>query len=287
MICMADRQEAKAELLDGKPSRPSHLYKYQSFSTQTLRNLQRRQIWFSKPEQFNDPFDCTATLARFQFTRHQIQQLYTELRNNYQNPQLFDRRYSNDIGGLEKHIRNSLEKALKGHWASRKDRGIACLSETCENLLMWSHYSSAHRGFCLEFDTRFKPFDKGSPVVYQKHMPVLDTADVLFGGQSDDPIQALFLTKLELWSYEKEWRILHAKGNTAYGYGVDALTGIYFGSEMNESHREIIMLILHGSSTRLYQMKRDDKEFRINANLVDYTPPDYSSRIDARSELAE
>ena len=284
---MVDRQEAKTELSEEKPSRPSHLYKYQSFSTRTLRNLQRRQIWFSKPEQFNDPFDCTPTLARFQFTRHQIQQLYTELRNNDQNPQLFDQHYSNDIGRLEKHIRNGLETALKEHWVSRKDRGIACLSETFDNLLMWSHYCSGHTGFCLEFDTRFKPFDKVSPVVYQKDMPVLDTADVLFGGQSHDPIQALFLTKFESWSYEKEWRILHAKGNTAYGYGVDALTGIYFGSEMDESYQEIVMLILRGSSTRLYQMKRDDKEFRVNANLVDYTPYDYSFRTDARSELAE
>ena len=37
---------------------PPKLYKYQSYNVQTLDNLKNRQIWFSKPVQFNDPFDC-------------------------------------------------------------------------------------------------------------------------------------------------------------------------------------------------------------------------------------
>jgi hypothetical protein len=38
---------------------PPKLYKYQSLATPyTRENLQKRQIWFSKPESLNDPFDC-------------------------------------------------------------------------------------------------------------------------------------------------------------------------------------------------------------------------------------
>ena len=38
---------------------PPKLYKFQSFENQhSIENLEKSQIWFSKPEGLNDPFDC-------------------------------------------------------------------------------------------------------------------------------------------------------------------------------------------------------------------------------------
>src|SRR3990170_8890726 len=36
----------------------------------------------------------------------------------------------------------------------------SAVSEKVDDILMWSHYSQNHTGFCLEFDTSFEPFDK-------------------------------------------------------------------------------------------------------------------------------
>jgi hypothetical protein len=42
---------------------PARLYKYQALDRQTLENLVNRCIYFSKPENFNDPFDCWEAIA--------------------------------------------------------------------------------------------------------------------------------------------------------------------------------------------------------------------------------
>ena len=38
--------------------RPPLLYKYQPLTPNVKGNLAQRQLWFSMPENFNDPFDC-------------------------------------------------------------------------------------------------------------------------------------------------------------------------------------------------------------------------------------
>jgi hypothetical protein len=42
---------------------PEKLYKYESFSTQALTNLKSSQLYFSIPNKFNDPFDCTLPIS--------------------------------------------------------------------------------------------------------------------------------------------------------------------------------------------------------------------------------
>ena len=38
--------------------KPPRLFKYQSYNTQTIDNLVNRILWFSKPINFNDPYEC-------------------------------------------------------------------------------------------------------------------------------------------------------------------------------------------------------------------------------------
>src|SRR5688500_3211261 len=38
---------------------PSKLYKYQSFSLYSLKNLKNNCLYFNHPEDFNDPYDTT------------------------------------------------------------------------------------------------------------------------------------------------------------------------------------------------------------------------------------
>lgn len=38
---------------------PPKLYKFQSYNKQTVENPKNQCIWFSNPEKFNDPFDCS------------------------------------------------------------------------------------------------------------------------------------------------------------------------------------------------------------------------------------
>ncbi|WP_349393654.1 DUF2971 domain-containing protein, partial [Clostridium perfringens] len=50
---------------------------------------------------------------------------------------------------------------------------ICSFSECKDNILMWSHYSNCHKGFCIEYD--FSKLIKSRalvlPVIYSKNVP--------------------------------------------------------------------------------------------------------------------
>lgn len=97
--------------------------------------------------------------------------------------------------------------------------GIVSLSETADNLLMWSHYADEHKGAVVELliDERapFKTFNiTGCPassdatfskVNYRKrrNYPIGDTADPL-----ESIKKHYYLTKSDEWIYEKEHRFI-------------------------------------------------------------------------------
>ena len=87
--------------------------------------------------------------------------------------------------------------------------GILSLSETPDNLLMWSHYAEEHTGFVLMLDGSHKFFEgnepfpgfaKPEPVQYKLERPSATIEEVT--------VPEIFLTKGSDWKYEKEWRYL-------------------------------------------------------------------------------
>jgi Protein of unknown function (DUF2971) len=265
---------------------PKKLYKYQPFSTLSLSNLTNRQIWFSKPTAFNDPFDCAMCFRVGPWPDDEIGALYESLRTQFGKSLQFDHLYMSDGRPNERFRTECASGAMKSLADLRdmmvNERGVACFSEKNDDVLMWGHYADGHRGFCLEFDTSFEPFHKAFSVEYAREIPTVDPA-VLRKTAPDGSIVKMFRTKFEAWSYEKEWRVFHREGNTPYGYGVDALTGIYFGSAMSETHRDIICRLVHGSPTKFFLVQRREDEFAVAISEFTYTPYDYQTRRDGRS----
>ena len=59
-------------------------------------------------------------------------------------------------------LNDGMYKALnanKEHFSNT--RGVCCFSEIKDGLLMWAHYSSGYKGFCLEFCT-----DNGAMIAF-------------------------------------------------------------------------------------------------------------------------
>ena len=77
------------------------------------------------------------------------------------------------------------------------------------------------------------------------------------------------------WSYEREWRVLHAEAGTAFHYPAACLTGIYFGPEISFEALEIICLILQGQNPdfRFWKGRRSETEFKVEFDEFTYTPP--------------
>lgn len=227
---------------------PDKLYKYQPFDQYTLINLIRQQFYFSKPGNFNDPYDCDPPIKMIKAHRtlKNKKNLYANLRDFAQDKVLFDKEYlSNGIpnGKFEKEYINN-PKWIKELIKAKV--GVTCFSEQVNNILMWSHYGDKHKGFCLEFDTKNimeasqeKTYEVNYPKTNKYHK--LSILDLL----NPELLERLLTTKSREWGYEKEWRIIsRIGGDKVFRFNPKALTGIYFGYDMPENYKDVIISVL-------------------------------------------
>lgn len=91
-----------------------------------------------------------------------------------------------------------------------------------DDLLMWSHYGGNYKGLCLEFDTSVEAFKRVQPVRYVWTPPVFSVESFLFD-PSYSPIQELFCIMSTAWEYEAEWRGIHVKAGTEFGYPLSSV----------------------------------------------------------------
>lgn len=259
-------------------------FKYVTADTARLI-LENGKLRWSSPFMFNDPFDVQFDL-HLEFDEStiidliidELWQIYSgkkPLRPNnalgyvFQNfiqwvPNLtkegiFERQ------GLRQAIAESVNRTKQLlpelHITQRTllaDAKLLCLSETHNNILMWSHYSGDHTGAVLELERseRDSPLKKAEKVIYSKTMPRLMTeTDMVqfFSGQwrlnADAIMHNSIFVKAADWSYEKEWRIwLPGTDRTQQFIDIEfdktELVGIWFGCRMSEEYRELLLNIL-------------------------------------------
>ncbi|HEX6901987.1 MAG TPA: DUF2971 domain-containing protein [Thermoanaerobaculia bacterium] len=122
--------------------------------------------------------------------------------------------------------------------------GLYCLSETFDNILMWSHYADNHQGFCLEFSSRepqSSPFPVSWRITYQKDRPIVDTTVTVDDINTDLIVRRGLLTKSLDWAYEKEWRALETKGTGPRVLPEGLITAVILGAKMKAEDREQLL----------------------------------------------
>jgi len=263
---------------------PPVIYKYTSFNTYSLSNLKNAQIYFNRPVDFNDPFDCSLYVESIDYEDDDIIKLHNDWVSNRlpdapsPPPHLIKTVDSiEDVPGdfINSVIKSAKEVAENKQQEYLYDIGCSCFSEVNDNLLMWSHYSDGHKGFCLEFDTSFDPFKKAYEVEYSDSFPSLNLISIfLERKKSDRRAFVPLLTKYSCWEYEKEWRIFHREPRKLFTYEVDALKAVYFGASMVRSHLEIICLILQGQNPNVafYRAKKSSDKYKVEFEKFTYTP---------------
>jgi hypothetical protein len=255
-------------------SLPKTLYRYESFDIYSLSNLKAQSIYFSSPKHFNDPFDCSITFDLSELSERVFNKLYDFYLEAYPNKKQFIKRFGKSpsekfktylIATLDDTLKKSKEKMLQ-------ERGVSCYSEKNDDILMWSHYSDSHKGFCLEFDTSHDPFNMATKVEYSTDFPKIDPEIFLIYEESRE-IMKMFTTKFSCWEHEKEWRVFHKVAGTLYGYPPEALTGIYFGAEMPKIHIEIIALVIQGQNpnVKFYRAQKSSSKFAVSFKEFTYT----------------
>jgi hypothetical protein len=255
--------------------KPERIFKYEAFTARSLQNLKEQIIYFGSPQNFNDPYDCALSPSIMEITDQDIERLrfhYIEMSNIELSAKMQCEASSlSDLRLLFLKIgQEAVDKAIPSFL---KTKGISCFSERNDSLLMWSHYGGHGKGFCLEFDTAFEPFENLRMVSYTNEMPQIDIVPILCDNNHEQ-VEQLYCTKAKDWEYEQEWRCIHQKAGTPYHYPTEALTGIYFGADIEFSSLEIICLILKGQNEKIKKWSgtRSKSTFAVEFKEVTYIP---------------
>ena len=205
-------------------------YKY--LPPERIDILQNRRIRFTQPNALNDPFEARPNFhalatregfaGAFADTIRQAPPIWEHCRLVTQtnlDQQAFTDKVERNPNYAEQ-VYNNLGLSNLNTYARKRTYelcnivGILSLSETPDNLLMWSHYAEEHTGFVLMFDsshdffkgeTPLPGFAKPEPVQYKSERPCTTVEEVIIKKAT---VSTIFLTKGSDWQYEKEWRYL-------------------------------------------------------------------------------
>lgn len=224
---------------------PRKLYRYRSFNSYWKNNIYKGEVRLSFPEYYNDPFD-----SKIVYDKNFLKNLSFFKEGNHERAE---------------EIYFSIRK--KGENVLRKSMQVACFSEVKDSILMWSHYSASHTGYCIEYDTNkldncirrlFLPvlYQRSNEIIYNKKM--LDNPNLRF-----TPI----VLKSDIWSYEKEWRIFATSdffNNRNCLNFSEAICGIYIGEQCMDSCtiNEIAEWGIR-NNIAVYQMKMDETDYKL------------------------
>lgn len=193
--------------------RPKSLFHYCPDTPESFDCLRAGRVWFSSPGKFADPFDCKLDLdvddVEDSIVRTYLKRDPAFLGVGDQESSILTKEERNTQLGLQAKIHLQLEFLRLG---------VFCLSEVCDSLLMWSHYTTGHTGFCVEYSINWRRLQSQAssglvlaPVTYSSALP-LTSLRAFFETNSDvvasRMLLSLALTKAIEWSYEREWRIL-------------------------------------------------------------------------------
>jgi hypothetical protein len=244
------------------------LYHYQSFEKpeRLTRILTDWKLYFSKPRDFNDPWDCRPFYSKSSLDDpagyDRAVRWFAHCDRTY-NPALSEEEHIK----REKEVRNNrkLLEWLIEQMTPEMERAIQeryrvyCLSTHPDSVLMWAHYSASCRGVCLEFSAENELFGSALEVAYIDSYPGFDVTAT----DEDQNLQP-FLTKSAVWSYENEFRLIvtehpfefpdvpTTKANLLT-LPKGALRSVIVGAEMSASDREIVknLIIYSGREVSL------------------------------------
>lgn len=202
---------------DARTARVDRLYHYQAFTPdraedgeRLLGTLADGKIYMSRPNSFNDPWDCRP------WYNTNVASDPTVFQRNLDSYAALTRRMFPGIPDnemrrrVEAYRRNPaafvdcIPQISAGMWEAINDRyRVYCLSPKSDSELMWAHYGRSHTGICLEFSAEEPPLSGALKVSYQTDYPSYDWA-------SDDlhEVLSVLLTKSIAWSYEEEFRLV-------------------------------------------------------------------------------
>jgi len=265
-----------------------HFFKYVSAST-AEKILSSGDLQWSAPSLFNDPFDYQSKY-RFPFTEEEAEQKLIEVQERVvfggEEPVIVEqtglleallemrrmrlgakerevvhqqiRRFSQDLAGQLDGYMDRINDFIVQHLGHSR---VLCVSETNDNVVMWSHYAEQHKGAVIKLNCVDAVDDNliiARPVVYSKDFPEYLSADDWvegLAGLKDNDVSKLAYDVAHIkhsdWAYEQEWRVHipllpyepEGDGTSLYNKDSSVFGALYLGCQIPEEEQEHLIEI--------------------------------------------
>jgi hypothetical protein len=244
------------KILDRKMNKKL-IYKYLPFSVNSLKLLIKGELWFGIPSNLNDPYEGEFTIKPYNSLPRKtlIEFFYEEhiellngisieekLKEVEENNQLFH-------DDLHRELRKRLKKCY----------GVTSFSYLNDDILMWSHYSDSHKGFCIEFDKRIlhntlkfpKDWLSFHDIDYKPYLVeaelIIERDKIGYKNERD-----ILLRKLNVWKREHEMRIFtifhETSKNRNIRFDKKSIKGIILGERMSGDDKKTLKEIINNDS---------------------------------------
>lgn len=289
------------------------LYRYRAFNPemindyshihQSMINIEKWKfeafeglVYPSSPLYFNDPYDCEFCFQNEALENALDREMYIHLLGR----KISLKKEERDRILYSENLERALKIILQIHGMKFKDSfleilnerirecvdeikdavRVVCLSEVYDSMLMWSHYAQNHKGYCIEYD-----FEKDDmvykhihPVIYKKERYAITGKDML--GKNTEWIYKATCTKSDVWSYEKEWRIVTANFNKVMPQKLEYPNGkyvlnfknniksFYLGAKISSKLKNEIIQFGKKNGITVYQMMLSPTTYELEAQKI-------------------
>lgn len=234
---------------------PQHLYKYYSISKENeywKKPLQEKLVYLSRPQEFNDPYDCSIKINNDEVMKNMDRFVCEKLLKDFvKHPTAVEKnRIEYDDNPFEALIidikrRGIISQKVNEEEITKRRKSInfsefskdyirvACFCEKNNSLLMWSHYAHNHEGFCIDCSFNEQPFASIFPVTYSN---IRRDYTESVKNSTKEWTYGSFLCKAEDWSYEKEWRVISPYREIPYFESSQYIRAIYLGTKISQEN---------------------------------------------------
>ncbi len=207
-----------------------------------------RAIYFAKPTELNDPFDCRPIVDVSEPMR--VKRTARKMTNDVLNQQEIQtsRKVRKQLDQkVFERLHNQTQRSEDLYSTLDANIGVFCMSGIPNSRLQWAYYGDSHRGVCLEFKI---PEDSGwytVPVTYSEKRPTINVVSMV--DDSDYRTQEMLkavTTKSADWKHECEFRALQdhsGKIDFPPGY----LVGIIFGLGASQEDMDYVYDLVESS----------------------------------------
>jgi hypothetical protein len=226
-----------------------------------------QKVYFSKPSQFNDPFDCHPRISvgysDSRFQRWIDNTVDEDPRSRTLTPD-FKKKLVKNIARVQQdpELRNRIFQDIID-----SDTAIFSMSETSKNLLQWSYYADSHRGLCLQYSIS-DDFCGAQlyKVDYARFRHIIDIVEATQNSKyMHKEVLRAATSKSKVWSHEKEVRAIRV-GAGEFECPTSALTAIDFGLKTTSANKSMVRgwVKRAGLSLEFFDMNDNPTDFGLH-----------------------